>query len=63
LTPVEVRFAKQLSEGITIRLDSELLAKLYETARTQGTDPALLARAWVLEHLDKTKQPSSPSAS
>jgi hypothetical protein len=57
-----MRFARQLSEGITIRLDSELLAKLYETAQAQGTDPALLVRAWVLEHLHKTEQPSSPSA-
>jgi predicted DNA binding CopG/RHH family protein len=49
--PVKVRFAKNLSEGITIRFDPETLAKLREQARKKGMGPTTLARMWILEHL------------
>ena len=51
LKPVKVRFAKNLSEGITIRFDPETLAKLREQARKKGMGPTTLARMWILEHL------------
>jgi predicted DNA binding CopG/RHH family protein len=51
LKPFKVRFAKNLSEGITIRFDPETLAKLREQARRKGMGPTTLARMWILEHL------------
>ena len=49
--PVKVRFAKNLSEGITVRFDPETLAKLRAEARKKGIGPTTLARMWILEHL------------
>jgi predicted DNA binding CopG/RHH family protein len=48
---VRVRFAKNLSEGITIRLDPETLNSLREQAKERGIGPTTLARMWILEHL------------
>lgn len=49
--PVNVRFAKNLSQGLTIRLDPGTLEKLREEARTKGIGPTTLVRMLVLEHL------------
>ncbi len=51
LTSVRVRFAKNLSEGITIRLDPETLTELRTRAHAQGIGPTTLARMWILERL------------
>lgn len=52
-TTVRARFAKNLSEGITIRLDPETLSKLRSKAKEKGIGPTTLARMWVLEHLSR----------
>lgn len=49
--PVQVRFAKNLSQSITIRLDSETLAHLRALAKEKGISPTTLIRMWILEHL------------
>ena len=49
--PVQVKFAKNLSEGITIRFDQPTLHKLREIAHGKGVGPTTLARMWVLEQL------------
>lgn len=49
--PVKVHFAKNLSEGITIRFDPETLAELRKQARQKGMGPTTLARMWILEQL------------
>lgn len=49
--PIKVRFAKKLSEGITIRLDSETLSELRTQAQAKGVGPTTLARMWVIEQL------------
>ncbi len=49
---VRARFARNLSEGITIRLDSQTLAALREQARKKGLGPTTLARMWILERLN-----------
>ncbi len=49
--PVRVRFAKNLSQGITIRFDPESLLELRQHARRKGIGPATLARMWILERL------------
>jgi predicted DNA binding CopG/RHH family protein len=52
-TPVKVRFAKHLSEGITIRLDPDTLAQLRSRAHEKGIGPTTLARMWILERLQR----------
>ncbi|MBI3976903.1 MAG: hypothetical protein HY331_01840 [Chloroflexi bacterium] len=49
--PVRVRFAPNLSEGITVRFDPTTLAKLRQKAHEQGVGPTTLVRMWILEHL------------
>lgn len=48
---VQVKFAKNLSEGITIRFDQITLNKLRKLAHDKGLGPTTLARMWILEHL------------
>lgn len=49
--PVKVSFAKNLSQGLTIRLDLNTLAKLRLQAKEKGIGPTTLIRMWVLERL------------
>ena len=49
--PVKARFAKNLSEGITVRFDDVTLQKLREKAQEKGIGPTTLARMWILERL------------
>ena len=53
--PVRVRFAKNLSRGITIRLDPETLAILRSQALQKGVGPTTLVRMWILERLREQK--------
>lgn len=50
-TTVKVRFRKNLSEGLHIRLDPDSLTRLRETANRRGVGPTTLVRMWILEHL------------
>ena len=52
--PVDVRFARNLSEGLTVRFDPETLGKLREQARQKGIGPTTLARMWILERLQQS---------
>ena len=56
LKPVKARFAKNLSEGITIRFDQPTLNKLRELAHDKGLGPTTLARMWILENLKRQVQ-------
>jgi predicted DNA binding CopG/RHH family protein len=51
LKPVRVKFAKNLSQGITIRLDPETLLKLRTRAHKKGIGPTQLARMWIIDRL------------
>jgi predicted DNA binding CopG/RHH family protein len=51
--PARVRFAKKLSEGLTIRLDPDTLAKVRTEAEEKGIGATTLIRMWVLEHVRK----------
>lgn len=51
LKPVKARFAKNLSEGLHIRLDPESMGKLRQEAHEKGIGPTTLVRMWVLEQL------------
>jgi len=48
---VKAKFARNLSEGITIRFDEKTLTKLRKIAHERGLGPTTLARMWVMEHL------------
>lgn len=61
LKPVKVRFAKNLSQGITIRLDPSTLAELRTRAHEKGIGPTTLARMWILEHLRELQEKAGPS--
>jgi predicted DNA binding CopG/RHH family protein len=51
LKPIRVRFAKNLSEGLTVRLDPQTMHELRERAKRQGIGPTTLIRMWVMERL------------
>ncbi|MBI2443587.1 MAG: hypothetical protein HYV40_06830 [Candidatus Levybacteria bacterium] len=51
--PVKVKFAKNLSEGVTIRLDEKTLGKLRSHAHKKGVGPTTLARMWIIENLER----------
>ena len=55
LKPARVRFAKHLSEGITIRLDAETLTALRTQAKDKGIGPTTLIRMWILERLKEQR--------
>ncbi len=52
-TPVRALFAKNLSQGMTIRFDAKTLEQLRSQAAEQGMGPTTLARSWILERLKK----------
>jgi predicted DNA binding CopG/RHH family protein len=50
---VETKFAKNLSQGLTIRLDPATLAKVRSLAKKKGIGPTTLIRMWILEDLEQ----------
>ena len=48
---VEAQFASNLFEGLIIRFDKDTLGKLRAEAHRKGTNPATLARTWIMERL------------
>lgn len=48
---VKARFAKNLSEGLHIRLDPDALMELRNEAKEKGIGPTTLARMWILKQL------------
>ena len=53
LRPMKVRFAKNLSSGITVRFDSQTLNTLRTRAAKKGIGATTLIRMWVLERLSQ----------
>jgi len=51
LEPVKVKFAKKLSDGITVRFSKKTLSAIRDEADEKGVGPTTLIRMWVLEHL------------
>jgi hypothetical protein len=51
LEPVEVRFAKNLSNPMAVRLDPEDRVELNRRAKELGVGPSTLVRMWVRERL------------
>jgi len=57
--PAKVKFAKNLSSGITIRFDEPTLHKIRQKAHAKGVGPTTLARMWIIEKLQEQSQPAS----
>jgi hypothetical protein len=57
--PIKVRFAKPLSEGMTIRFNPQTLKRLRRQASSKGLGPTTLARMWILERLRRKETVSS----
>ncbi len=55
LKTVKVRFAKNLSAGLNIRLDPQSLNQLRAVAHKKGIGPTTLARMWIKEHLSAVR--------
>lgn len=53
---VRAQFARNLSEGITIRLDPQTLAEVRSRARQKGIGPTTLIRMWIMERLTNTER-------
>ena len=51
-----VRFAKNLSQCITVRFTADTLEVLRATAQKKGIGPIMLARMWILERLEAIDQ-------
>lgn len=49
--PIKVRFVKNLSETINIRLDPGTLNTVIYQARKRGLGPTQLIRMWIMEKL------------
>src|SRR3989344_2454507 len=52
---VEARFAKNLSEGLHIRLDPDTLMKLRYEAKEKGIGPTTLVRVWIRDQLRSSR--------
>lgn len=50
--PVNLAFAKNLSESINIRLDSQSLNVVRKQAKSKGLGPTQLIRMWIMEKID-----------
>jgi predicted HicB family RNase H-like nuclease len=62
LEPVKIRFAKNLSNPLTVRLDPQDRAEVTRRAKTQGIGPSTLIRMWVKERLrrEADAEPAHP---
>ncbi len=49
--PIKVRFAKNLSTTLNIRLDPQTLGKVRSRAAQDGLGPTQLIRVWIMEKL------------
>ena len=62
MKPVKVRFAKNLSQGLTIRLDLDTTIKLRSEAAKKGIGPTTLVRMWVIERLQEHQRTKKRAA-
>jgi predicted HicB family RNase H-like nuclease len=57
--PVKLRVAKNLSDGVTVRLDPRDRAELDRRAQEQGVGSSTLIRMWIRERLHQTTSSNS----
>lgn len=56
--PVNVKFAKNLSVTINIRLDPKTLYTVKDEAQRKGLGPTQLIRMWIMEKIKNQRPPS-----
>lgn len=49
--PIHVKFSKNLSETLNIRLDPETLTHVRNQAKRKGLGPTQLIRMWIMEKI------------
>jgi predicted DNA binding CopG/RHH family protein len=54
--PVEMKVARNLSTGITVKLRSQMVAELHNQAQKKGVGLSTLARMYILEKLQSQAQ-------
>jgi hypothetical protein len=54
--PVKLRVGKNLSEGLTVRLDRRDREELERRATEQGIGPSTLVRMWIKDRLRQTAE-------
>jgi len=52
LKPVKLKAAKNLTNTLNVRIDTQDLEKLREEADAKGLGPSTLARMWIKERLN-----------
>ncbi len=50
--PIKVKFARNLSETLNIRLDTETLNDVRDQAIKKGLGPTQLIRMWIMEKIN-----------
>ena len=50
--PIKIKFAKNLSETLNIRLDPKTLDRVRSHAKEKGLGPTQLIRMWILERIN-----------
>src|SRR5829696_8178708 len=56
--PVKLRVAKNLTEGLTVRLDRRDREELERRATEQGIGPSTLVRMWIKDRLRQATEQS-----
>ena len=56
--PVTLRVARNLSDGLTVRLDPKDREELDRQAREKGIGPSTLVRMWIRERLHSSGNPA-----
>lgn len=56
---VDVKFSKDLTENLTVRLSASALALLRREASQKGVGPSTLARMWIVAHLRHSQESAS----
>ena len=60
---VEVKFSRNLSENLTVRLSPEAISILRRQADQMGIGPSTLARIWIVKQLRESMKHTSQQAS
>ena len=52
--PIKVKFAKNFSETLNIRLDPVTITEVREQAKAKGLGPTQLIRMWIMEKVSRS---------
>ena len=61
--PVDLKFSRNLSENLTVRLTPEVLSIMRRQADQMGIGPSTLARMWIVKQVRASMRGKSRQAS